>query len=201
MKLYFSPGACSMASHIVLTEAGLNFKAIKVDLKSKTAEGADYLSVNPKGYVPALQLESGMVMTEGVAIMQWAADQAPNKGLVPNWNNMERYKAIEWLNFVATEIHKGFSPLWNPAIEASAREATIARLNLRFATLDKHLATQSFVMGESFSIVDAYLFTTLSWAGFLNLDLSAYPNLAPYLERVGKRPAVQAVMKAEGLLN
>ncbi len=199
MKLYYSPGACSLSPHIVLREAGLPFTIEKVNLKTKvTATEADYTRINPKGYVPALQFDDGAVLTEGPAIVQWIADEVPEKHLAPAPGTMERYKLIEWLNFVSTELHKNFSPLFNPATPEATREMQLANLNKRLGFVEKHIAGP-YLTGEHFTVADAYLFTVLSWSKFVKLDLAPYANVNALLARIAARPAVQEAMKAEGL--
>lgn len=201
MELYFVGGACSLAPHIVLNELGLPAKLTKVDLgQAKTADGRDYKAINPKGYVPALQLENGEVLTEAAAILQYLVDQAPNRGLAPVAGSFERYRFIEWLTFISSEIHKGFGPLWKPDTPEAFRKTTIDRLGTRFAYLDAHFAKSRFLMGETFTAADAYLFTVTNWANFHKLDLSPYPNLQAFQSRVAARPAVQAALETEGLL-
>jgi glutathione S-transferase len=199
MKLYFSPGACSLSPHIVLREAGLPFTLEKVNLKTKvTATEADYTRINPKGYVPALQFDDGSVLTEGPAIVQWVADEVPEKHLAPAPGTMERYRLIEWLNFVSTELHKTFSPLFNPATPEATRAMQLANLNKRLGYVEQHI-TGPYLTGEHFSVADAYLFTVLSWAKFVKLDLAPYPNVNALVARIAARPAVQAALQAEGL--
>ena len=199
MKLYYTPGACSMAPHIVLREAGLKFDLEKVDLAAKKTEsGEDYLSVNPKGYVPALKLDDGTVLTEAGVICQYLADLRPRRGLAPKPKTPERYKLMEWLNFVATEIHKGISDFYNPKITPEWREAKLERLAKRFNYLEKALGANQHLMGE-FSIADAYLFTVLNWTDRLQVDLSRWPNIQSFKGRIAGRPSVKKAMKAEGL--
>ena len=201
MKLYYTPGACSLATHIALREAGLPVELAKVDLRAKRLEdGSDFKAVNPKGYVPALLADDGSLRTESAALLQFVADKAPAGALRPERDTPAYYGYLEWLTFVSSEMHKGFGPLFNPAITAEARAATIAKLNDRFALLDKHLADHQFLNGDSFTAADAYLFTVTNWAGLHKLDLTAYPNLVAYRARVAARPAVQEAMGAEGLL-
>jgi glutathione S-transferase len=201
MKLYFAPGACSLSPHIALHEAGIAHKTIRADLKTKEMEGGgDYKTKNPLGYVPALELADGTMLFEGPAIVQYIADQAPAKGLAPAAGSIERYKLQGWLNFVSTEMHKGFSPLFNPAMPDDAKKMAKDKLATRFAHLDKHFATNDYLMGKSFSVADGYLFTTLNWTRPTQIDLAPYPNLVKYHQRVGARPAVVAAMKAEGLI-
>jgi glutathione S-transferase len=198
MKLYFSPGACSLASHIALREAGIDFQAEKVDLRThKTAAGGDYYAINPKGYVPALQLDDGAVLTEGAAIMQYIADQKPASRLAPVAGTLERYRLQEWLNFVGSELHKSFSPLFNPATPDELRKATRERLEKRLEYVAGQLAGRSYLMGEQFTVADAYLFTVLSWTQAVGLDRAKWPVLEAYYQRVGERRAVQAAREAE----
>ncbi len=201
MKLYYSPGACSLSPHIVLNEAGLPFEKIKADTKTKVLpDGSDYRSVNPLGYVPLLELDDGTRITEGPAIVQYIADQVPAKKLAPPNGTMERVKLQTWLNFVTSELHKGFSPLFNPSMPDEAKKIFRERLGTRFAYLDKHLASNDYLMGKDFSVADAYAFVVSNWAGRVDVDLSSHTNVLEWRKRVGARPAVQAAMKAEGLI-
>jgi glutathione S-transferase len=200
MKLYFNPGACSLSPHIVLRELGLDFQLEKVDLKArKTETGADFLKINPKGYVPALQLDNGQVLTEGPAIVQYLADHKPKSGLAPAAGTFERVRLQEWLNFITTELHKQFAPLFNNATSPEVRNAQIETLRQRFEYVNGELEGQAFLTGDTFTVADAYLFVMLAWAKYVQLDLSAYRNLLEYLKRVGARPAVQQALEAEGL--
>jgi glutathione S-transferase len=197
MKLYYSPGACSLSPHIVLREAGLPFSLEKVNLRTKlTASDADFARINPKGYVPALQFDDGSVLTEGAAIVQWVADEVPAKHLVPAAGTMERYQVIEWLNFISTELHKNFSPLFNPATPEATREMQLATLAKRIGYVEQCLG-DAYLMGEHFTVADAYLFTVLGWAKHVKVDLSPYPKVNAHLARVAARPAVQEALKAE----
>lgn len=201
MKLYLKPGACSLSPHIVLEEAGLTYETEVVDLQTKvTASGQDYWKINPKGYVPALRLDNGDVITEGPAIVQYLADQVPGKKLAPANGTIERYKLQAWLTFIGTEIHKTFSPFFNPATPAEWKAMCRANLERRFGYIAEQLAGQDYLMGADFSVADAYLFTVMGWAKYIELDLSQWPALAAYQARVAARPAVVAAMKAEGLL-
>ena len=201
MKLYFSPGACSLASHIALLEAGLDFSAERVDLRSKqTAGGVDFTTIASKGYVPALQLNDGAVLTEGPAIMQYVADQAPSGQLAPANGTLERYRVIEWLNFISTELHKSFSPLFRPTSTEDMEEAARTTLRTRLGWLATQLEGRDYLMGSQFGIADAYLFTVLGWTGHVQFDLSPWPVLSAFTQRVGARPAVQAALRAEGLI-
>ena len=201
MKLYYSPGACSLSPHIALHEAGLAADIVRVDIKAKKlADGSDFLSINPKGQVPTLQLDDGQVLTEGPAIVQYIADQAPAKGLAPAAGSFERYRLMELLNYVSTEIHKNFSPLFNPATSADAKESAKKTLSTKFAHVATLLAGKDYLMGDRFTVADGYLFTVLGWTRHVGIDLGQWPVLGEYLARVGARPAVQEAMKAEGLV-
>ncbi len=201
MKLYYSPGACSLSPHIALEESGLSYEAIAAPTKThKLADGTDYYSINPLGYVPLLVLDDGRQLREGPAIVQYIADQAPDRQLAPANGTFERAKLQEWLNFIGTELHKGFSPLFNPATPAEYKSMVIARLGERLKFTDGLLADRQFVLGDSFSVADGYLFTVTNWAQPLGIDLSPYPNLVAYRARIGARPAVIAAMRAEGLI-
>jgi glutathione S-transferase len=201
MKLYYSPGACSLSPHIVLREAGASFDIEKVDLSTKKTEsGKDFNTINPKGYVPTLQLDDGSILTEGPAIVQYVADKAPQAKLVPAHGTLERYRLQEWLNFISTELHKGFSPLFNPAYPEDAKKIVRENLGKRFNFLRATLEKGPYLMGEQFTVADAYLFTVTNWPAFVKLDMSPYPWVQAYAARVGARPNVQAALKAEGLL-
>jgi glutathione S-transferase len=201
MKLYFAPGACSLAPHISLREAGYQFDLEQVDLATKkTKSGGDYTKVNAKGYVPALQLDNGEVLTEAPVILQYIGDQKPESGLVPKAGTMERYRTQEWLNFITSELHKGFGALFNPKTPEDYRPVAIERLGLRFDFLAKNLNGNPYLTGDKFTAPDAYLFTVLSWAPYLKVSLDKWPTLGAYLGRVGARPQVQAALKAEGLV-
>lgn len=200
MKLYYVPGVCSLASHIALREAGLDFELDRMDRETRRTEsGEDYLQVNPKGSVPALRLDNGEVLTEGAVILQYIADQKPQSGLAPAAGSMERYRLAEWLNYVATEVHKQYSPLFNPKLPPEWRENQLNVLAKRFDYLSERLGSRPYLLGERFTIADAYLFVVLRWSARLKVDLSPWPALTAYLARVAARPAVQAALKAEGL--
>lgn len=202
MKLYYSSGACSLASHIVLFASGLPFSAESVSLRDvphTTAGGADFTAINPKGYVPALHLDNGELLTEGVAIMQYIADQVPDKQLAPANGTLPRYRLQEWLNFISTEVHKNFSPIFSGKTD-EVKEDAWARLQPRFALLQAQLEKTPYLLGSQFSVADAYLFTCLSWAQYLQRSLAAYPALLAFLKRVAELPATQQALKAEGLL-
>jgi glutathione S-transferase len=201
MKLYYYPGACSLAPHIVAREAGIAITLEKVDLANRTTEaGANYLAVNPKGYVPALGLQDNSVLTEVSAIIQYLADSQPATDLAPAHGSMERYRLLEWLGFISTEIHKGFGPLWNPTTPDAVKTATKERLASRFAYLDEKLGAQPFLLGNKFTIADAYLFTVVNWTNFHGIDISPFPNLQAFQARIASRPAVQQALEAEGLV-
>jgi glutathione S-transferase len=200
MKLYFSPGACSLSPRIVLMEAGLPFTAEKVDLKSKkTASGADYFGINSKGSVPTLELDDGQVLTEGPAIVQYLADLKPDSGLAPRAGSFERYRLMEILNYLASEVHKGFSPLFKADTPAEAQKIAVDNLAKKFDWLSTQLAGRKFLMGDMFTVADAYLFTVLRWTGLVHIDLTKWPVLTAYLARVRERPKVQEALHAEGL--
>jgi glutathione S-transferase len=200
MKLYLKPGACSLAVHIVLEELGLPYETETVDLKGKTTgSGADYLAINPKGYVPALQLDDGTVLTEGPAIVQYLADLQPHKRLAPPNGTLARYQLQSWLTFVGTELHKQFSPLFNPAAPEEWKQQCRAAIERRLAWVDGELAGKDYLLGADFTVADAYLYTVAGWTKFVKIDISGYQNLLAYLQRVSARPAVQAALKAEGL--
>jgi glutathione S-transferase len=201
MKLFYAPGACSMAPHIVLRELGKKFDLEKVDLSvKKTEAGKDYTKINGKGYVPALEIKKDEVLTEVATILQYLADKAKATKLLPKAGTMARYRAMESLNFVASELHKGIGGLFNPAMPDDGKAAIKNRLTARFKWLDGLLGKQNYLTGKSFSVADAYAFTVLGWCRMVGIDLGDYKNISAYLGRVGARPAVQAAMKAEGLL-
>jgi len=201
MKLYYSPGACSLSPHIALKEAGLPFDLVRVDLKAKKLEdGSDYNAINPKGQVPALGLDGGDLLTEGAVIVQMIADSAPQKNLAPAHGSSERYKLQEWLNFVASELHKNFSPLFQPALSDDTKAFFKDRLMGKFKYIDQALKGRDYLMGSHFTVPDAYLFTMLAWADRTGLDISGLPNLVAYKARVAARPKVQEALTAEGLL-
>ena len=200
MKLYYSPGACSLSPHIVALEAGLPCEIIRASTKThQLDDGTDYYSINPLGYVPFLVLGDGQTLREGPVIVQYLADQVPEKNLLPA-AGMERYKVLEWLNFIGTELHKSFGPLFNPGTPEDYKPSVRSALRQRFEWLEQQLAGKQYLMGEQFTVADAYLFTVSGWGKFVGLDLSDLPNLQAYLARVGSRPAVKAALRAEGLL-
>lgn len=202
MKLYYSPGACSLAPHIVAKEAGIALDLEKVDLAAhKLADGSDYYDVNPRGYVPAIRVKADEpVLTEANVLVQFLADQRPEAGLMPKAGTPERYRAQQWLAFVATELHKNFSWLWYKDTPAETKAKVKEKLNSRFAELDKHLASNDYLLGKSFSAADAYAFTIINWVNFLGLNIKDFPNLQAFMNRVAARPKVQETLKAEGLL-
>jgi glutathione S-transferase len=202
MKLYYSPGACSLSPHIVARESGLDISLQKVDTGTKTiAVEGDYFAVNPKGYVPALQLENGEVLTEGPAIVQFLGDQKPEAGLIPKAGTMERYRVQEMLGYINSEIHKAYSPLFNPKTPAETVEERKSYLHKRYKLLDEGLVGREYLFGDRFTAADAYLFTVTNWAQYVKLDLSGFANLVAFQERVAARPAVKEAMKAEGLIH
>jgi glutathione S-transferase len=200
MKLFYSPGACSLSPHILLREAGLSFTPVRVDLKThKTEDGADFYAISAKGYVPALQLDDGSMLTEGVAIDLWIADQVPAAGLAPR-DGMDRYRMIELLTFIATELHKNMGGLFVPGLPDATRAMITQRLTARLGLIEQQLTGRTWLTGEQFTVADAYLFTVAGWAKWVKFDLSPWPQLGAYLARVAARPAVQAALKAEGLI-
>jgi glutathione S-transferase len=201
MKLYFSPGACSLSPHIVLREAGITSELEQVDLKSKkTKSGGDYTAINPKGQVPALLLDDGRLLTEGPAIVQYLADQKPQLGLAPQAGTFDRYRLQEWLNFISTELHKSFGSLFNPSTPEEYKRIAREAITSRFGFVDSHLASGSpFLLGPQFSVADAYLFVMTVWSKFMNINLDQWPNLKAYADRVAARPQVNEALKEEGL--
>ena len=201
MKLYYSPGACSLSPHIALKESGLAFEAIAAPTKThQLADGTDYYTINPLGYVPLLVLDNGTQLREGPAIVQYIADQVPAKQLAPANGTFARYKLQEWLTFIGTELHKGFSPLFTPGMPDEAKTLAKTRLVSRLQWVDGELANKSYLMGETFTVADGYLFTVAGWSKHVGIDISGLPNLGAFLARVGARPAVQEAMRAEGLI-
>ena len=198
MKLYYSPGACSLSPHIALHEAGLEHELVKVDLKAKKLEnGDDYTKINPKGAVPALALEDGTVLTEGPAIVQLIADKAADKKLAPANGSTDRYRLQEWLNFISTDLHKSFGPLFQPSLSDDTKQFFKDRIAKYFAYVDKQLAGKDYLMGPQYSVADGYLFVMLTWAERMKLDTSAFANLNTFKSRVAARPNVQAALKME----
>ncbi|HXI76760.1 MAG TPA: glutathione transferase GstA [Steroidobacteraceae bacterium] len=201
MKLYYSSGACSLSPHIVLLELGLPYTLEKMDFATKkTANGVDYSTINSKGAVPTLELDDGRRLTEGPAIVQYLADLKPDSGLAPRAGSFERYQLMEILNYITSELHKGFSPLFNSKISADWRAGALANLDKKFDWLTDFLKGKTFLMGNAFTVADAYLFTVLGWSGHVGIDLSKWPVLAAYRARIAQRPKVQQALKEEGLL-
>ena len=202
MKLYYAKGACSLSPHIVLREAGIPFSLEKVDFATKKiSSGTDYLTVNPKGSVPALQIDDGRILTEGPAIVQYLADQRPDSGLAPRLGSFERYQLMEILNFITSEVHKGFSPLFNPKSSADSKAAAVESLAKKFDWLTAYLGSKAYLLGETFTVADAYLFTVLNWTAHVGIDLSKWPILTAFQSRIAQRPKVREAMQAEGLLS
>lgn len=201
MKLYYSPGACSLSPHIALREAGTRFELVKAALQTHTlADGSNYYDITAKGQVPLLELDDGTRLSEGPVILQYIADHAPGCGLLPEWGTLDRYRVLEWLNFITSELHKGFSPLFNPKMPQGAKEIFAARLKDKYGFVDARLEGKDYLMGAQFSVADAYLFTVTNWAPAVGVDLTGFRNLAAFDARMKARPAVQDAMKAEGLL-
>lgn len=200
MKLYYSPGACSLASHIALREANIDFELVKVEGHGdKKAGGEDYLQVTAKGYVPALRLDGGEVLTEGTAILPYIADLKPDAGLAPAAGTLPRYRLHEWLGYINSEVHKNFSPFFAPGTSDQQKEAAKAMLDKRFGYIQNILAQQPYLLGDEFSVADAYLYTVLSWCRYVKIDLGTWPTLKDYHDRIASRPSVIAARKAEGL--
>jgi glutathione S-transferase len=200
MKLYYSPGACSLAPHIVLREAGLPFSLEKVDTSThKTAQGVDYYTINPKGQVPVLEIEDGERLSEGPIVAQYVADQAKNTDLMPAAGTKARYRVMEWQNYVTSELHKSFTPLFNPAVNAEAKGVIAENLKKKYRWVSTQLEGREYLTGSTFTVADAYLFTVSGWAKHVGLDLSDLSHLQKFLSRVAARPAVKEAMRAEGL--
>jgi glutathione S-transferase len=201
MKLFYAPGACSLSPHIVAHEAGIDLELVRVDTKTKTVEKeGDFWTVNPKGYVPALELDNGEILTEGPAIVQYLADRRPDVGLAPAPGTLARYRLQEMLSYITSEIHKTYSPLFNPKVTAEVRAERIEYLKRRYAFIDRHLADHDYLVGDRFTAADAYLFVVTNWARSTKVDLSEFANLLAFQKRVAARPAVQKAMRAEGLI-
>jgi glutathione S-transferase len=201
MKLYFAKGACSLSPHIVLLEAGLPFTLEKVDFATKkTDKGVDYLTVNSKGSVPTLELDDGKRLTEGPAIVQYLADQKPDSGLAPRAGTFERYQLMEILNYITSEVHKNFSPLFNKEASPEMKTAARTAIGKKFDWLSGFLGGKTYLMGNSFTVADAYLFTVVSWTGLVGIDLDKWPVLGAYHSHIAQRPKVQQALKEEGLL-
>ncbi|MGZ5007967.1 MAG: glutathione transferase GstA [Methylobacter sp.] len=201
MKLYYSKGACSLSPHITACEAELPVELIEVDLKSKrTKAGEDFRQVSPNGYVPVLVLDDGNKLTEGPAIVQYLADRAPDKKLAPPAGTFERYQLQQWLNFISTEIHKGFGSLFNPAMPEAGKQVAITTLISRLENVSEHLSNRAFLLGDHFTVADGYLFVTLRWGAYVNIDIGRWPVLANYVAKISARPAVQQALREEGLV-
>ena len=201
MKLYYSPGACSLSTHIVLHESGLAFTPVLASTKThKLEDGTDYYSINPKGYVPLLELDDGQRLTECQAILQYVGDRVPDKKLIPPWGSMERYRQIEWLTFIGSELHKGFGMFFNPAMPEDFKAPTRTRLAGRLQWVNQQLEGRPYLMGDNFSVADAYLFTVVSWNKYVGAEANGLTHLDAFMARVAARPAVQRAMKAEGLI-
>ena len=199
MKLYYAPGACSLAPHIALAESGLPYQLARVDLRKHTVEdGSDYYEVNPKGYVPTLALDDGTKLTEAAVVLQYIADRRPGS-LAPQAGTIERYKVLEWLNFIATELHKGFGPLWKPDTPDATKDAARTQLGKRFAIIDEQLGKGAYLTGDAFTIADAYLFVIANWSGMLKVDLAPHRNVGAFTSRVAARAGVQKALQEEGL--
>lgn len=201
MKLYYSPGACSLSPHIALREAGLSFELVKAPTRThRLDDGTDYYTINPLGYVPLLELDDGQRLREGPAIVQYIADRVPEKKLAPAWGTMARYRLMEWLTFIGTELHKGFSPLFHPAMPDAAKALARDKLAERLKWLDAEIAGRDWLMGEDFTVADGYLYTVTGWARLVAVPLDGLDHLNALRERIGARPAVQEALRAEGLL-
>lgn len=200
MKLFYKAGSCSLSPHIALREAGMDFTLEAVDLATKKTEsGEDFFKINPKGQVPALLLDNGYLLTEGVAIVQYIADQKADRQLLPEFKSLKRYEALGWLNFVSTEMHKGFGPLYNPQTPEDYKKVVKANIMKKLEMLDAHFASNDYLLGTMYSCADGYLFTVINWTAFLKMDISEFKHVASYMKRVGNRPAVLSALAAEGL--
>ncbi len=196
MKLFYSPGVCSLFSHIIIREVGLSFELVNVDFKNK----GDFLDINPKGLVPALQLDNGEVLTEGVAIVQYIVDQNPECKLLASNGTWERAKALEWLNFIATEVHKSHYPLFHPETGQAAQKIYMDKIQVAYEYIEKYLNRHAYLLGNDFSAVDAYLFTILGWASMVKIDLTKWSKISEFKDKVSARPKVQETLRAEGLI-
>lgn len=201
MKLYYAPGACSLSPHIVLREAGLSFTPVKVNLKTHQVDGgSDFYAINPKGYVPTLELDDGTRLTEGPAIVQYIADQAPASQLAPANGTLPRYKLQEWLNFITTEVHKQFSPLFDPTTPDEIKDKQRDKISKRYDWIEQQLGSNDYLTGSTFTVADAYLFTVTNWARSMGIDMARWPTMQAFMKRVAARPHVQEALKAEGLV-
>jgi glutathione S-transferase len=202
MKLYYAPGACSLASHIALEEAGLPFEIDKLNSTTKKTEsGEDFMQINPKGYVPAIRLDDGSILTEGAVILQYIADQNPGSGLAPKPGSMERYRLQEWLTFIGTEVHKTFSPLFSKAVSEEVKNSAFNLLTKRLSYVETQLTNKPYLMGDAFTVADAYLFVVLSWSSHVSFDLGSFARIREYMARIAARSSVQAAMLEEGLIH
>jgi glutathione S-transferase len=200
MKLYFATGSCGLAPQIALREAGQKFDLVKVDFSTKTTVEGDYFNVTPKGFVPALKLDDGEVITEGAVVLQWIADHNPESNLLPTPGSAQRYRALEWLNYIATDMHKGYATLFSPFLDDASKARFIeGNLSTRFAYLDGHLSGNDYLLGGQFSVADAYLYNILTWSPRVNVDLSAHAAIKWFMARMGQRPSVRASIEAEGI--
>jgi len=200
MKLYYATGSCGLAPQIALREAGLTFDLIKVDFKTKTTSEGDYFQVTPKGFVPALKIDDGEVITEGAVVLQWIADHNPGSRLLPAPGSPERYRGLEWLNYIATDMHKGYATLFSPFLDDASKTRFIeGNLSARFAYLDDHLSRNDYLLATGFSVADAYLFNILTWSSRVDVDLSNYPSILRFTSRIGERPSVRESLEAEGI--
>jgi len=201
MKLYYSPGACSLASHIALYETGLPFEIDRLIKTTKmTVGGEDFMQINPKGYVPTIKLDDGSILTEGAAVLQYIADQKPDSGLAPKAGTMERYRLQEWLTFISSELHKSFSPFFNKDTTEDVKTNARNHLTKRLGYVETQLANKPYLMGDHFTVADAYLFVVVNWSNIVGFDLAPFPRINEYIARIVARPAVHAAMKAESLL-
>lgn len=200
MKLYYAQAACSLAPHIALQESGLKFELEGVNLRSKQYKGGDFTKVNPKGSVPTLELDDGQLLTEAAVLLKYIADRKPEANLAPKTGSMERYRLDEWLNYIATELHKGFAPLWHPKMPDDVKAMTKEAIGKKFDYVSERLKNQDYLMGKQYTVADAYLFTVTNWTSMTGMDLAKWPTLAAHYERVKARPATQAALKEEGLL-
>lgn len=196
MKLYYSTASCSLAPHIIMREIGLPVELVAVGLKGGHYKGGDFKNVNPKGYVPTIELENGEILTEVAVILQYLSDHHPEKKLMPAVGTMERYRCLEWMNYISTEIHKGFSPLFS-SYPSEVKQDAASRLKERIALVEKHLKKEKYLMGNSFTVADAYMFTVLNWSGYVKLDISEFTAISEYLSRVRERASVQEALRAE----
>lgn len=200
MKLYYSPGSCGLASQIAMREAGQPYELVKVDFKTKTTVEGDYLKVSPKGFIPVLKMDDGDQLTEGAVILQWIADKHPESKLLPAFGTRARYTALEWLNFVASDLHKGMAVMFSPFLDEPTKSRFAeGNLTSKFQYIDEHLAKNKYVLGDDFSVADAYLYNVLSWPPRVKIDMSSYTSIRKFMERMEQRPSVRGALEAEGL--